>query len=266
MQPLKVIKIGGNVIDQEEKLQAFLTDFASLPGQRVLVHGGGKVATELSRTLGIEPKMVDGRRITDEATLRVVTMVYAGLINKNLVARLQAAGTNALGLTGADANIIPATKRKAGAIDYGFAGDLNPDELNGDMLSRFLELGLTPVVAPITHDRQGHLLNTNADTIAASLAVALARHFEVQLVYCFEKPGVMRDVQDDHSLIHHLTYAGYQQLKEEGVIAAGMIPKLDNAYHALRAGVKTVRICHADQLPALSEAKAAVAGTLLSWE
>jgi acetylglutamate kinase len=264
MQELKIIKIGGNVIDHEEKLQAFLADFAGLPGLKVLVHGGGKVASDLSRTLGIEPQMVEGRRITDEATLRVVTMVYAGLINKNIVARLQAHGTNALGLTGADANIIPATKRQVGSIDYGFAGDINPDQLTGDTLARFLEQGLTPVVAPITHDQQGHLLNTNADTIASSLAVALSGHFSVQLVYCFEKAGVLLNVNDDASLIPHLTHPEYQRLKEEGVIAAGMIPKLDNAYAAIEAGVTAVRICHADDLKGLTEG-AAEAGTLLSF-
>jgi acetylglutamate kinase len=262
MEELKIIKIGGNVIDHEEKLQAFLFDLSCLPGLKVLVHGGGKVASELSRTLGIEPQMVAGRRITDEATLRVVTMVYAGLINKNIVARLQAHGTNALGLTGADANIIPATKRKAGTIDYGFAGDIDPEQLNGDTLARFLEQGLTPVVAPITHDQQGHLLNTNADTIASSLAVALSRHFAVQLVYCFEKAGVLLDVNDDASLIRHLTHPEYQRLKEQGVIAAGMIPKLDNAYHAIRAGVTSVRICHADDLKRLAAGEGE-AGTLL---
>lgn len=263
MHHLKIIKIGGNVIDHEEKLQAFLQDFAKLPGLKVLVHGGGKLASDLSRTLGIEPKLVDGRRITDEETLVVVTMVYAGLINKNIVARLQAHGTNALGLTGADANIIPATKRQAGAIDYGFAGDIDTDQLSGDTLARFLEQGLTPVVAPITHDQQGHLLNTNADTIASSLAVALSRHFAVQLVYCFEKAGVLLDVNDDASLIPHLTHPEYQRLKEQGVIAAGMIPKLDNAYAAIRSGVTSVRICHADDLKgfAAGEEKA---GTLLS--
>jgi acetylglutamate kinase len=262
MEELKIIKIGGNVIDHEEKLQAFLFDLSGLPGLKVLVHGGGKLASELSRTLGIEPQMVEGRRITDEATLRVVTMVYAGLINKNIVARLQAHGTNALGLTGADANIIPAIKRKAGAIDYGFAGDIDPEQLNGDTLARFLVQGLTPVVAPITHDQQGHLLNTNADTIASSLAVALSRHFAVQLVYCFEKAGVLLDVNDDASLIRHLTHPEYQRLKEQGVIAAGMIPKLDNAYHAIRAGVTSVRICHADDLKRLAAGEGE-AGTLL---
>ena len=265
MQDLKIIKIGGNVIDHEEKLQVFLAGFAKLPGEKVLVHGGGKLATDLSRTLGIEPKLVDGRRITDEETLVVVTMVYAGLINKNLVARLQAYGTNALGLTGADANIIPATKRKAGAIDYGFAGDVNTNELGGETLARFLEQGLTPVVAPITHDQQGHLLNTNADTIASSLAVALSKHFAVQLVYCFEKAGVLLDVQDDTSLIPHLTHPEYQRLKEQGVIAAGMIPKLDNAYAAIQAGVTSVRICHADDLKKLAAGEGK-AGTLLSFD
>jgi acetylglutamate kinase len=263
MQDLKIIKIGGNVIDHEEKLQAFLRDFAQLPGLKVLVHGGGKLASDLSRTLGIAPQLVEGRRITDEATLRVVTMVYAGLINKNLVARLQAHGTNALGLTGADANIIPATKRQAGAIDYGFAGDINTEELSGDPLARFLEQGLTPVVAPITHNGQGQLLNTNADTIASSLAVALSRHFSVQLVYCFEKAGVLLDVNDEDTLIPHLTPAEYGRLKEQGVIAAGMVPKLDNAYAAIRAGVTSVRICHADALKRLAAGEEQ-AGTVLS--
>ncbi|MCC9167098.1 acetylglutamate kinase [Pontibacter harenae] len=249
MNSLNVIKIGGNIIDNLEKLQQFLQNFASLPGLKLLVHGGGKIASAIGMKLGIEPKMVDGRRITDEQTLEVVTMVYGGLVNKNVVAQLQANGCNAVGLTGADANIIPATKRPVKEIDFGFAGDVAGREtINVTALSAFLEVGLTPVFAPLTHDTQGSMLNTNADTIASVLATALAQQYKVNLIYCFEKKGVLQDVNDDASVIPSISEEEYKQLKQEGIIAAGMIPKLDNAMKAIQEGVEAVYICHADDI------------------
>ncbi|MFC6998429.1 acetylglutamate kinase [Rufibacter roseus] len=249
MQKLNIIKIGGNVLDNPAQLEQFLTDFAAVPGPKVLVHGGGKIASELGKQLGIEPNMVNGRRITDADTLRVVTMVYGGLLNKNLVAQLQARGCNALGLTGADANVIPAHKRPVKDVDYGFVGDVeSPDQVNVKFLASLAEQGITPVFAALTHDGQGSLLNTNADTIASTLAVALSRQFEVNLIYCFEKKGVLLDVEDETSVIHHLQPAYYTELKDKGAIFAGMLPKLDNAFAALEQGVKAVIIGDAAEL------------------
>jgi len=201
---LYVIKIGGNVIDNAESLDKFLNDFNSLPGDKILVHGGGKVATQLSETLGIEPKLVDGRRITDVETLRVVTMVYGGLINKNIVAQLQRLGNNAIGLTGADGNFIRTKKRPVKTIDYGFVGDICEDSINAENISKLLSAGFTPVFCALTHDGEGQLLNTNADTIASALAVALAKLYDTTLIYCFEKKGVLRDVNDEKSLIEEI--------------------------------------------------------------
>ncbi len=248
METLYIVKIGGNVIDDESKLKLFLRDFSQVPGAKLLVHGGGKIATEVSKALGIEPQLVDGRRITDAGSLKVVTMVYAGLINKNIVAQLQAAQCNAIGVTGADANLIPAKKRQVGTIDYGYVGDVEALKVNVTMLQSFLNHKITPIVAPITHDETGNLLNTNADTIAATLAVALANYYQVSLIYCFEKKGVMRDLNDENSLIPEITPAKYLDLRQEGVIAQGMIPKMDNAVQALQLGVKAVHIAHADDL------------------
>lgn len=262
-QTLNLIKIGGNIIDDEAKLQRFLTDFSKLSGRKILVHGGGKIATEVAKGLGIEARMVEGRRITDADMLRVVTMVYGGLVNKNIVARLQALGSQALGLTGADANIIPARKRPVKTIDYGFVGDIAEEEIQAQRLQLFLDNGLTPVLAPLTHDGAGNLLNTNADTIASTVAVALSRLYEVNLCYCFEKKGVLADINDDNSVIHRIDPNQYQALKADGTIVQGMIPKLDNAFNAIQAGVKSVYICHADQLRDALEAREA-AGTLLT--
>lgn len=250
---LNLIKIGGNIIDDETKLQAFLADFARLTGPKILVHGGGKIATEVARGLGIEAQMVEGRRITDAAMLRVVTMVYGGLVNKNIVAKLQALGTQALGLTGADANIIPARKRPVKAIDYGFVGDIAEGAIQTGNLRGFLDLGLTPVLAPLTHDGEGNLLNTNADTIASAVAVALSAAYRVRLTYCFEKKGVLADIADEDSVIHRIDPPTYQALKADGTIVQGMIPKLDNAFAAIGAGVESVYICHADQVLAILE-------------
>jgi acetylglutamate kinase len=245
---LYVIKIGGNVIDNSENLYRFLKDFTVLPGKKILVHGGGKVATELSKALGIEPKLIDGRRITDIETLRVVTMVYSGLINKNIVAQLQRFGTNAIGLTGADGDFIRAKKRPVKTIDYGFVGDLDEHSINPRNITSLLEAGFTPVFCALTHDGEGQLLNTNADTIASALAVALAKIYHTTLIYCFEKKGVLKNINDEDSLIGEITPGYYEELKERQVIHSGMLPKLDNAFTAINCGVKEVIIGHSGDL------------------
>lgn len=256
-----IIKIGGNVIDDEQQLFSFLSDFAAIKEFKILIHGGGKIATELGKQLGIEARMVEGRRITDGDTLKVVQMVYAGLINKNVVAQLQSRNCNAIGLTGADANIILAKKRSplssrrgvgtvpigtsgGEAIDYGFVGDV--EKVNAEKLSALLNAGLFPVMAPLTHDGKGQMLNTNADTIAASVAAAMP--YDTTLIYCFEKPGVLKNVDDDNSIIEKMNFAEYEKYKSEGIISKGMIPKLDNAFEAIKQGVKSVIICHAKDL------------------
>ena len=252
MKPLSVIKIGGNVIDNSENLHHFLKDFSELQGAKILIHGGGKIATDLSHTLGIEPKMVDGRRITDIETLRVVTMVYAGLINKNIVAQLQRYETcNAIGLTGADANLIKAKKRPITEIDYGFVGDLDETSVNTTKLSALLQEGLIPVFSAITHDGDGQLLNTNADTIASSIAVAMSGIYDVSLIYCFEKRGVLQDVNDDLSLISEISSDKFESLRADNIIAGGMIPKLENAFKAIKKGLKEVYIGKSDELSTL---------------
>lgn len=253
MKKLSVIKIGGNVIDNSEKLHQFLLDFTSIPGDKILIHGGGKIATELSASLRIEAKMVDGRRITDIETLRVVTMVYAGLINKNMVAQLQAKGCNAIGLTGADGNMIQAVKRPVKEIDYGFVGDLDASSVSTKTLDSLLKAGLVPVFCAITHDGNTQLLNTNADTIASAVAVAMSSLYETSLIYCFEKRGVMRDIDDDNSLVTEVKMEEFDTLKNEGVVSGGMIPKLHNAFEAIRSGVAAVYIGKADELPQINE-------------
>lgn len=253
MEKLYVIKIGGNVIDNSENLYYFLQDFASLEGKKILIHGGGKIATELSRTLGIEAKMIDGRRVTDIDTLRVVTMVYAGLINKNIVAQLQKGNCNAIGLTGADANLIRASKRPVKEIDYGYVGDLHATSVASNKLSALIEEGLIPVFAPITHDGDGQLLNTNADTIASGIAVALSEIYDVSLVYCFEKKGVLRDVDDETSVIRQISSSDFDGLKEDNIIAGGMLPKLQNAFAAINTGVSEVYIGKADELKEIEQ-------------
>ncbi|RVU00846.1 acetylglutamate kinase [Mucilaginibacter limnophilus] len=248
MESIHIIKIGGNVIDNSENLYHFLQDFTGLDGYKILVHGGGKVATQLSEQLGLEAKLVDGRRITDIETLRVVTMVYGGLINKNIVAQLQRFGTNAIGLTGADGDFIRTKKRPVKTIDYGFVGDIDEQSINPQNISRLLEAGFTPVFCAITHDGDGQLLNTNADTIASALAVSLARLYEVTLVYCFEKRGVLHDINDEESIIRDIDPHKYEELKKEQIIHSGMLPKLDNAFAAISCGVKTVIIGRSDEL------------------
>jgi len=258
---LFVIKVGGNVIDNPALLQSFLSDFAQIRGQKILIHGGGKIATRIGDQLGIESKYVNGRRITDAATIDVVTMVYGGLVNKQLVAKLQALGCNAIGMTGADANVIPAVKRPVKEIDYGFVGDVNTAKLNVGPLKAMLDAGLTPVFAPLTHDTQGSMLNTNADTIASSLAIALSAHYEVRLIYCFEKKGVLRDPQDDNAVINLINRGIHAQLLEEKVLTEGILPKLENAFAAIESGVKEVLIGHAADIQRNTTGN--VAGTLI---
>lgn len=250
MQKLYIIKIGGNVIDDESKLQEFLKNLSMIKENKILVHGGGKVATDISKGLGIEAKMVDGRRITDAETLKIVTMVYGGLINKKIVAALQANGTNAIGLTGADGNIIQAKKREIkNGIDYGFVGDV--EHVHHQILINMLSQGLTPVIAPLTHDGNGNILNTNADTMASAVAVGLSGNFVVNLIYCFELKGVLEDINNKDSVISDISIEKYQDLKEKGIIAKGMIPKMDNSFNAINSGVGSVIICHADDLVAI---------------
>ncbi len=248
-EKLYIIKIGGNIIDDEKKLSLFLKDFASVDGKKILVHGGGKLATRLAEKLGVEQQLVDGRRITDAETLKIVTMVYAGYINKNIVAQLQANNCNAMGLCGADGDAILAHKRQHPIIDYGYVGDV--DAINSHLLTTLLDQNIAIVFAPITHDQQGQLLNTNADTIAQELAKGLSRDFEVSLIYSFDKAGVLLDANDDATVIHEITPAYYQQLKSKQKIFEGMIPKLDNAFAALNSGVKKVIIGKAENLDQL---------------
>lgn len=247
---INVVKIGGNIVDSPEALRAFLADFAAMEGPKILVHGGGKEASRLSAALGIETVMIDGRRVTDRATLDVVTMTYAGLINKRIVALLQSMGCDAVGLTGADGNAITARRRNPEPIDYGFVGDIDPALVNSEFIACVLEDGCTPVFCAICHDGAGTLLNCNADTVASAVAVGVSRIAPTRLTYCFEKPGVMLDVDDDSSVIPVVTEASFAQLRESGVVAKGMIPKIHNALEAVRQGVTEVRICKAEALNA----------------
>ena len=241
---LTLIKVGGKIVENPETLKKLLADFSSIEGYKVLVHGGGRSATALAEQLGIETKMVNGRRITDRNMLQVVTMVYGGLVNKNIVTGLQALDVNALGLTGADLNYMRSEKRPAAEVDYGYVGDVK--EVNGEILADLIRKGITPVLAPLTHDKKGNLLNTNADTIAGEAAKALAKYFDVTLVFCFEKKGVLTDENDDNSVIEHINPESFEKLVAEGVISGGMIPKLENSFDALKAGVKEVVITRAD--------------------
>jgi acetylglutamate kinase len=249
MDTLYIIKIGGNIIDDEAKLAAFLKDFADIKENKILVHGGGKLATRMAGQLNIPQLMIEGRRITDAETLKIVTMVYAGYINKKIVAQLQAYGCNALGLSGADGNAIQAHKRVHTTIDYGFAGDI--DIVNTSLISTLLHEKLDIILSPITHDKKGQLLNTNADTIAQETATALSSTFDTQLIYSFEKAGVLADVNNDDSVIKEINPTSYSKLKEEGAIFSGMLPKLDNAFRAINKGVKKVIIGKAEALHGL---------------
>lgn len=248
MKKLYVIKIGGNVIDNSENLYEFLQGFSSLGGEKILIHGGGKVATKISGDMGIEPRMIDGRRITDIQTLQVVTMVYAGLVNKNIVAQLQAHGCNAIGLTGADGNFIRTRKRPVKEIDYGYVGDIHESSVASHNISRLIDAGFIPVFSAITHDGNSQLLNTNADTIASALATAMSALYETHLIYCFEKRGVLRDVADENSAIPQISEEQYNALKADGIITEGMLPKLDNAFAAINSGVASVIIGDAKEL------------------
>lgn len=246
MEKLTVIKVGGAVVEDPEALAGLLKEFAAVEGLKVLVHGGGRAATKVAVQLGVETRMVDGRRITDADMLRVVTMVYGGLVNKNIVAALQACGINALGLTGADLGCMLADKRPVKDIDYGFVGDMR--SVDTSILADLIARGVVPVMAPLSYDGHGSLLNTNADTIASSVAVALAERFDVTLMYCFEKKGVLSDPSDDESVIPVITKSSFEGLVADGVVAGGMIPKIQNALNAIDGGVREVRITKADNL------------------
>jgi len=243
---VKVIKIGGNIIDNPEKLAQFLNQLAQLKESFVLIHGGGKIATEMSKSMGIEAQMINGRRVTDEATLKIVTMVYAGWINKSIVAKLQAKGVNALGLTGPDGQIVLSKKRNPEPINYGWVGDII--KVDGEKLKNLIDLQFAPIVAPITANADGDLLNTNADTMAQAIAISLSDYFEVDLTYCFEKSGVLMDAADEQSVIPAINETYFEELKTRGIVNEGMIPKLENALKAVNCGVEVVRILHADQL------------------
>ncbi len=239
-EQLTIIKVGGKIVEEEATLKQLLADFSAIKGNKLLVHGGGRSATKIAAQLGIESKMVNGRRITDSETLKVVTMVYGGLVNKNIVAGLQAHGVNAIGLTGTDMDVIRSVKRPVKEIDYGFVGDV--EKVNADILADLIHKGIVPVMAPLTHDGQGHILNSNADTIAGETAKALARLFEVTLIFCFEKKGVLLNENDDNSVIPQLNHADFDQYVKEGIIQGGMIPKLENSFEALNVGVNKVII------------------------
>lgn len=241
MEKVTIVKVGGAVVEDNEQLALLLTDFAAIPGKKVLVHGGGRRATKIAAALGIESKMVNGRRITDAQMLEVVTMVYGGLVNKNLVAKLQAKGVNALGLTGADMDVIHSHKRPVkDGVDFGYVGDV--ERANGKMLQTLIQEGITPVMAPLTHDGNGNILNTNADTIASETAKALAPYYDVTLIYSFEKKGVLSNPDDDNSVIPVITRSDFEKYQADGTIGGGMIPKIENALAAVDAGVKEVII------------------------
>lgn len=241
-QKLRVFKIGGKVIDQEELLIQFLTDLSKIEGNKLLVHGGGKIATSFSARMGIQAQMVNGRRITDKDTLDMVLMVYGGLINKQIVARLQSFGQNAVGLSGSDLNVVLAHQRPANPIDFGFVGDV--DAVNSRALSMLLEHGALPVLAPLSHDGKGQMLNTNADTIAGAAAIGLSRDYDVELFFCFEKKGVLIDPSDEDSVIKSMSMSEFLSLKEKGIVSDGMLPKLENSFDCIGKGVKKVAICH----------------------
>jgi len=248
METLSIIKIGGNVIDDPKLLETFLKDFSAIKGKKILVHGGGKLATNLANTLGIKQTLIDGRRVTDQETLNITVMVYAGLINKKITSRLQSLQCNAFGLSGADGNLIKSKKRKKAEVDFGFVGDVPAEGINVKLFERLLNEDIVPVISPITHDGNGNLLNTNADTMATVIAVAMKSSFNVELIYCFEKKGVLMNSYDEGSFIPALNKQDYLTLKKEGVFSGGMIPKLENAFNAIEAGVEYVLICHATDI------------------
>ena len=272
MDKLFVIKVGGNIIDDEEKLKSFLQSVASVKSHKIVVHGGGKIATEIGNKLNIESKYINGRRITDDATIDLVTMVYGGLINKKIVVQLQSLNCNAIGLTGADANIIPAKKRspknmtkengEQALIDFGWVGDIDNSKIKSQNLKSLIDSDFTPILAPLTHDEQGHILNTNADTIASSIAIALSTYYDVRLIYGFEKKGVLENVKDENSVITNINKEKYKQLLDEQKLFAGILPKIDNAFAAIDAGVKEVLIGDANDL--IQNTTDKTAGTLIT--
>ena len=255
IRKITIVKVGGAVVEDEAQLSRLLQDFCAIDGPKILVHGGGRRATKIAERLNIETKMVNGRRITDADMLEVVTMVYGGLVNKNVVARLQALGCDAIGLTGADANILLSAKRPVKMVDgtpvdYGFVGDVK--QANGTKIAHFIDAGLIPVIAPLTHDGEGHMLNTNADTMASETAKAMAAvGFDVTLIYAFEKPGVLRNPDDDNSVIATINHADFEVYKADGTISGGMLPKIENALAATDAGVKRVIITQATAIDGL---------------
>ena len=238
LNPLYIIKIGGEVIDSDIDLPIFLRQFSEIKERKILIHGGGKLATTLAKQLNIPQTLIEGRRITDEKSLEIVTMVYAGLINKKLVAQLQALATNAFGLSGTDGNLIECKKREIGSIDYGFVGDIV--SLNTNLLIQFIEQDITPVICPITHNKKGQLFNTNADSITNYIAAALLNYYNIHLIYCFDKKGVLLDLKNENSLIKQMDFTNYQNLKIQSIIHSGMIPKLDNAFEAKKKGIQKV--------------------------
>ncbi len=261
MEKLFIIKIGGNVIDDPQALDSFLNDFAAIKEKKILVHGGGKIATSIGDKLGILSNYIDGRRITYDDTIDLVTMVYGGLVNRKIAAQLQSKNCDAIGLTGADANLIPAEKRPVKTINYGWVGDLDAEKLDIKKWLLFLENGLVPVVAPLTHDGKGHILNTNADTIASVLSISLSEYYTVNLIFCFEKEGVLSDVQDENSAIRDLNDSLYNDLKKENKLFAGILPKIDNAFSAIHHGVNKVIIGNSSKLILLTQGEA---GTIIS--
>lgn len=248
MKSLTVIKIGGNIIDRPDELDSFLMKFIKIDGPKILIHGGGVLASEMAAKLGIKTVMHQGRRITDLETLKLVSMVYAGWINKSIIAKLQKLGCNSIGLSGADGDSVPAVKRSPVPIDFGYVGDVDPAQINAGFLMSLLGRGITPVFCAITHDRNGSILNTNADTMASSLAIALSKDYYTKLIYCFEKQGVLSDPDNENSVIPLITRKNYESMKEAGFIKDGMIPKMDNAWYAIDKGVSEVYIKHASNL------------------
>ena len=248
MQKLYIIKIGGNIIDDPFQLNAFVKNISTISDPKILVHGGGKIATELAQKLNVKQTIIDGRRITNADTLDIAVMVYAGLINKTIVAKLQALSCNAVGLSGADNNLIQSQKRQHPEIDFGYVGDVLKNGINSKQFTEILSKGVMPIICPITHDGAGNLLNTNADTIAAKIAIALSPYYQVSLNYCFEKKGVLINQDDDESYIHFINRSKYSELKSNGIINKGMIPKLENAFEALESGVNNVTLCHANYI------------------
>ncbi|MEQ8303725.1 MAG: acetylglutamate kinase [Cyclobacteriaceae bacterium] len=261
MQKLFIVKIGGNVIDEPAALKQFLVDFSKIQYPKILVHGGGTIATKIGKRLGIESKYVNGRRITDEPTRDLVTMVYGGLLNKQIVTQLQTLHTNAIGLTGADGNMIKAKKRPVKEIDYGYVGDIETKDINTSFLYFLLKQNLIPIVAPLTH-AEGIMLNTNADTIASAMAIALSKHFRIRLIYCFEKKGVLMKIEDDQSVIPKMDKTQYLELRKNKKVVDGMIPKLDNAFDALQGGVHEILVGSAEDI--LSNVGEMAAGTLIT--